>query len=251
MTANITMIEQTISYENLSRVFSKARLSSYIKATEGEELKALELYKINMHLSKVLYPLFCVFEITLRNRIVNVLVERFGNGWFIEKDKLWLNGKFPAYRNENEKFIELIKIEEAKKNLRDKKNNKIIITSNEIIPELNFAFWTYILHKRYDEILWRSDISKVFPNTPQNYSFDRKLKELRKQINEIRDMRNRVYHYEPVFCRRTKSFNKLKQLHDDTITIIQYLSEEAFIFINENDEIKTLITQGEIILNNI
>jgi len=82
------MSNNNILYDNLSGIFSEARFSSYIKAVGHDKLKVLELYKLNIKISKALYPLFCVFEVTLRNRIVNVLVRCFGNNWFDEKDEL-------------------------------------------------------------------------------------------------------------------------------------------------------------------
>ncbi len=79
------MVDNISVYDNLCNVFSRPRFSTYLKATNYDKLKALELYKLNLQLSEALYPLLSVFEITLRNRVVNVLFKYYGSTWFNEK----------------------------------------------------------------------------------------------------------------------------------------------------------------------
>jgi hypothetical protein len=66
------------TYDSLSIVFSEARFSTYLSATNQDKLKALKLYKLNMRLSESLYSFLCIFEKTLRNRIINVIVQVSG-----------------------------------------------------------------------------------------------------------------------------------------------------------------------------
>ena len=74
-------------------IFSESRLSTYLSATNEDKIEALKLYTLNMSLSESLYSFLCIFEITLRNRISNILVKEFGDNWFEEKAGKWLNGK--------------------------------------------------------------------------------------------------------------------------------------------------------------
>jgi len=227
-------------YESFTAIFSEPRLKTYIKATREDESKALDLYKLNIQLSKNLYPLLCIFEITLRNRIVNVLVKYCKNNWFDENNNFWLDGKMSVYNNQSptEKLREIITIEKAKKDI-EKRGNRI--TSDTLTAELTLGFWVDILGGRYDSCLWNSYLEEVFPNTPRAYNIAREKKELRIKIQDIRMLRNRVSHHEPLFCTKRLSFKKLLRTHKDILEIINFLSEDAANLSKEHTEFNNLI----------
>ncbi|MBS3029801.1 MAG: Abi family protein [Dolichospermum sp. DET50] len=116
------------TYDSLCIVFSEARLSRYLIATNQDKLEALKLYKLNMRLSESLYSFLCIFEITLRNRISNVLAQEFGDNWFEEKEGKWLNGKasteWQAKTGNTQRARLLKQIDKAKEEI-NKQNKKI------------------------------------------------------------------------------------------------------------------------------
>jgi len=115
-----------------------------------------------------------------------------------------------------------------------------LITSDTLVAELNLSFWIFILGARYDNILWNSHIKEVFTNTPFNIS-TQIIREIRKQVDHIRILRNRVSHHEPVFSPKRSSFKEMIEDYENALKIIRYLSEDAYRFIIEEDEIPSLI----------
>jgi hypothetical protein len=231
------MINPT-TYDNLCIIFSKSRLSTYLSATNEDKIEALKLYTLNMSLSESLYSFLCVFEIALRNRISNVLVKEFGDNWFEEKAGKWLNGKAATEwhdKNGNTQRARLLKqIDKAKEEI-NKQNKKInnpqyhkLLTSDTLTPELNFGFWTEIMGSDYDKIIWLIEknryVKEVFPNAPAKLNFARDIKRIRKIIYDIKVVRNRVFHHEPVFNTRKLSFNELLTTYKDAKELLGWLS---------------------------
>lgn len=70
-----------------------------------------------------------------------------------------------------------------------------------MIAELNFVFWQKMFTDQFDQGLWNAHLLRVLPNLDAA----RTVTELRRQIyaslDEIRQLRNRIAHHEPVFAR--------------------------------------------------
>ena len=75
------------------------------------------------------------------------------------------------------------------------KQNKSI-THDRIISELTLGFWTTLFSKRYNQYKFQSVLVKnVFQNCPKS---KRNIKNLQVCVDEIRELRNRVCHYENI-----------------------------------------------------
>ncbi|BAZ79210.1 Abi family protein [Sphaerospermopsis kisseleviana CS-549] len=243
------------TYDSLCIVFSEPRLSTYLIATNQDKLEALQLYKLNMRLSESLYSFLCIFELTLRNRISNILVQEFGDNWFEEKAGKWLNGKAATEKqdkNGNTQRARLLQqIDKAKEEI-NKQNKKInnpqyhkLITSDTLTPELNFGFWTEIMGSDYDKIIWLIQknryIKDVFSDAPTNLNFAREIQRIRRSLYEIRVIRNRVFHHEPVFNTKKLSFDELLTTYKDAKELLGWLSKDALYFFEENNQFEKLV----------
>ena len=72
-------------------------------------------------------------------------------------------------------------------------------TSREkIIAELSFGFWVNLFKKPYDKKLRIKDLKKVFPNLPSKQEKLMNREVIYRELNHIRNFRNRVFHYEKV-----------------------------------------------------
>ncbi len=69
------------------------------------------------------------------------------------------------------------------------------ITHDRIISELTLGFWTTLFSKRYTQCKFQSVVKKVFKNCPKN---QRNIKNIQTYVNHIRELRNRVCHYEKI-----------------------------------------------------
>ena len=114
----------------------------------------------------------------------------------------------------------------------------VIVTDGKIISELNFGFWTEILssnHTQYTD-MWRKIFKDVFPNLTTKESVDQTKMVVAQKINNIRNFRNRIFHYEPIFNR-----DDLDQLHNDILEVIGWINidlQELTIIFDAYEEIK-------------
>ena len=202
----------------LQAIISAERLEKYLKAGGFKIDRALDLYAWNMKLSAAFVPLFSAAEICLRNLMVARISEVFGTNWWENSEFLLLlggKGKGIVKRAEN-KIL--------------KKNNPL--DSGRMTAELSFGFWGNMLLPKYSEALW-SDMHIVFPDLSagldQVAMYDR--------CEEIRELRNRISHHEPIFTREiTKDYATCLEL-------IQWLSAVKAKWIKPHCEVMAVVRQ--------
>ncbi|MEH2384579.1 MAG: Abi family protein [Nostoc sp.] len=224
-------------YNDIRAVFSESRLATYLKAANQDEQKALELYKLNLMLSESIYPTLCILEITLRNRISGVLVKHYGDNWFEGDKGKWFDGQFLALptRKYNR---ELDAIQKTSSELLKKKR---LVTKDTLTANLTFAFWTGMTSGCYERSIWQRYISQIFPNAPKNYNLIRNLYSIRDNLHGIRELRNRTFHHEPIFCTKKMSFSDLIANYDHAKKLTGWLSQDALIFLNKHDQFSSLV----------
>ncbi|MBS3035002.1 MAG: hypothetical protein HCA27_22035 [Dolichospermum sp. DET67] len=119
------------------------------------------------------------------------------------------------------------------------------VKSDTLTPELNFGFWTEIMGSDYDKIIWLIEknryVKEVFPNAPAKLNFARDIKRIRKIIYDIKVVRNRVFHHEPVFNTRKLSFNELLTTYKDAKELLGWLSRDALCFFEGNNQFESLV----------
>lgn len=154
------------------------RLSSYKKAESSDFKSQLSTYAWNSALCSALYPWLSMLEVALRNGMDQALRED-------KNDDYWFN--LPYFDNQP--------IDEAKKKIMSQDKE---ITPGRIIAELNFGYWTRLFSTRYEtkQIIWPRLIKPIFPDLPRSLCVRESLS---KRIQDLRKLRNRVYHYEPIW----------------------------------------------------
>lgn len=200
------------------------RLSSY-KTSDTSDLKEqLSIYSWNSALCASLYPWLSMLEVALRNSMDQALrADKQNDYWFnlLEFDKQ--------------------PIEEARKKILSQEKE---ITPGRIIAELNFGYWTRLFSKRYEtkQIIWPRLIKPVFPDFPKKLCVREGLS---KRIQDLRKLRNRVYHYEPIWHLDLKQYFKelqeiISELNKDLIPLLkltcnfeQVLKEGSAPFFNK------------------
>ena len=157
-------------------------------------------------LSESLYPTLQMLEITLRNTLHNAASEHFKNEWWFQNIEII---RFPN---------ELQALAKAKATLQ--RQNKPI-TPGRLIAELNFGFWTSLMDKRYEhnQVLWPTLLKTAFPHMPKRI---RKRQTLSKRFHKIRNLRNRIFHHEPIWY-----WQDLKQQHQQIIEAIGWIEPAA------------------------
>jgi hypothetical protein len=166
------MIEQHLKY-----YLSNPRFNVYLAKTNNDFGKAYQLYKVNIQLSEAFYPILSILEVSLRNVIHETLKVYF-------KNEYWFKNSLPA---EFSSFVS-----EAEQKLTTQKK---VITADRIIAELNFGFWNRLFNRNYTSLLWKP-LRLIFKNTPKHL---RQRNTIADALYRIRTLRNRIYHYEPIF----------------------------------------------------
>lgn len=185
----------------LNKFAPSSRIRGYKTNRYGAD--PLRLYLWNIHLSESLYQSLYFLEITFRNALVGAITKAFGLAeWPLEYELL--------AEKEASKVINVIyELEKRKKE----------VTSDGIIAELTFGFWTSLLDKRYEQVLWPQIITETFPFMPREI---RTRKTLSKRFNRIRLLRNRVFHYEPIW-----HWKDLKQQYGELVDALMWLEPKA------------------------
>jgi len=200
-------------YEQLELSISKNRLDEYKRILKTDKTKTIFTYYIlNSEISKSLYMPLQNLEVALRNNIHNALTSFYGT------EKWYEIPNFLEYK-------ELRKIEDAKSKL-DRARKEI--TPSRIISELSFGFWTMLFSKNYDKKIWNNHIKEIFPNLAKH---QRNRRAVSSQINTIRYLRNRIFHFEPIF--KNKNLN---DIYLDILTMIKWLNLALYDVTIEFDE---------------
>ena len=201
------MNEQLLRY-----YFSNPRLHVYLAKTNSDFDKAIKLYLANIELSEAFYPVLSLLEISLRNAIHETLKVHF-------QDEYWFENMLP---NEFKVYV----LEAIQKLTAQHKT----ITADRIISELNFGFWNRLFNRNYTSLLWKP-LRLVFKNTPKQI---RQRDTIADSLYRIRKLRNRIYHYEPIFDNLQDVIN----LYQEMLSFLNWLDNDLPKILSEIDRFK-------------
>ena len=111
------------------------------------------------------------------------------------------------------------------------------LSDGKIIAELNFGFWTELLTSRDNKYtdMWRRIFLDVFPNYKIKSSIDQDKTFIALKIDNIRNFRNRIFHYEPIYNQ-----SDLIKKHIDIFDVLTWLNEDMKILNELFDEFKNI-----------
>lgn len=161
-------------------------------------------YLWNIELSKALYPLLHLVEVSLRNRL-NVFIGNY------LKDSEWL------LKNNILKEIEKKMVVDAQQKLLKARK---IVNNDNLVAELSFGFWTNLIDRRYEQVIWPQLLKPVFPGI-KNHMRTRKI--ISNQFNHIRKIRNRIFHYERIWNR-----SDLLITYEEMLQVLNWMCSEKF-----------------------
>ena len=168
---------------------SVARLSTFEAATVSvgdESLAALELYAWNARLSASLLAPLHICEVVIRNAVSDALASVYGTNW------PWSAVFERSLSNPPVGYS-------PRKDLQN--SRKGAVTTGKVIPELKFVFWQRVFTGRHDVRLWNTHLRRVLPNLDSAKSVGQLRQDIYQDIEQIRSLRNRIAHHEPIFKR--------------------------------------------------
>lgn len=207
--------------QKLNQVLSSERLEAYRQRAQGNgNLNLFCHYVWNIALSESLYPSLQALEVILRNTIHEAARAHFGrDDWFDDVEII-------NHRHE------VGALEKARTKLRRERKQPDV---GRIIAELNFGFWTSLLDRRYEQVLWPALIKQAFPHMPRRH---RTRVNLVKRFNEVRKLRNRIFHHEPIW------YWPLTEKHERVIEAVQWIEPAMAELIGTVDRFPDVYAAG-------
>lgn len=194
----------TFSAAQVIQRLSAERLSSYLRATNGDVDRSLALYDWNSSVSGALYEDIGRIEVVFRNALDQALtVYGADRGW----PTVWFSRSqlFPGRHGERAQED----IGKAQRRARQRNSAEV---HGKVIAELTFGFWRYLCSGSYLTSLWVPALTRAFPNHPRQGDPRAVRSEVEKHIQRIHFLRNRIAHYEPIHQRN---------LHRDVASIFE------------------------------
>jgi hypothetical protein len=223
-----SVTQVAISFTPLRPVISADRLQGY-ERLGGGMLDALARYSWNSHLGASLYPTLLHLEVAFRNRLHDAIASRYPIGPWRDID-CWL-GRVPSVLAPSE----VAQVQVATDRLR--RSGKTI-APGRVIAELTFGFWTNLLDVRYErrQVFWPPLLEGAFPHLP---AVRRTRRIVARRFNMLRRLRNRVFHYEPIW-----HWRDLRQQHELLLEAIAWLSPELLRLASATDRFPVTYANG-------
>lgn len=226
-------------WSNLEHVFSKARLGRYLKAFNNDKEKAQTGYIYNLKLSESLLVPLSVLEITLRNAMSRQMARLYNrDDWYeavLTDPALHLSKPVDSDKT----------LQRLYKSIRNAKRDAKSPNLNKVIAEFSFGFWTTLLNTRYQRIFW-SDLSFAFSNCPGKMP---QRNTVSRALNQIRDLRNRVFHHEPILW----TTPSVQDHHQHIYNVLSWMSPNILLWLQEIDRFPSILMEfsvGHKSLNN-
>lgn len=191
----------TVSSSDIQRLVTATRLGPYRVATQTLD-DAVALYRWNSDISGELFVVLGHTEIVLRNALDRELrksrLEHTSATWLADQATL----RKPE-QNDIQKAVDR----------RIKKGNTA--GHDDIISELPFGFWRYLLSSKYEATLWTPYLRHAFPHLSGSPN------QIRRTMERLHTLRNRIAHHEPIFHRN------LNRDRDDCLRILSWIDPKS------------------------
>jgi hypothetical protein len=215
--------EQAAYAGRVEAVISRSRLGRFAASASEPRWEYLARYAWNVALCEAFYPALHHVEVVLRNRVYD-----FGRTAYqyrrVHHIDCWLDAD-PSHLHP----FGRLEVEKAKKKLFGfDKNGALrppsrVYAGGDLVAALDFGFWTglfsnyYLFQSSPDRRLWPHGLGRVFPNC----SGKPPLSRISGRLNEVRHLRNRIFHHEPIWRRN------LREDYEKIIELVQWMSPEV------------------------
>lgn len=231
-------------FKDFRHYFSAARINRYLIATGNSQKKAMKLYKANLKVSQTFHPVLGVLEVTLRNRINDVLSAHFSDSdWIINQRTGFMSDPsltFIYKKTGLKKTNDFLKreINKAEKRLR---KSGTPITSGKVIAEQTLGFWTDLFAVHHYRLLKGKPI-QVFKSLPSGYG----RKEVNDELDKVRCFRNRINHNEPIcFVNNNIDFTNTLEAYQSIQNILTWIDPNLLRFVKDIDKVEKTIESAK------
>ena len=215
------------SYKTIAAIklaLSRPRISTFeaaVNIRDNNDPAAIKLYIWNALLSGALLTPLHICEVVIRNAVADALEKHFGPRW------PW---SVAFERN----LPDPVHGYSARKALCYARRTGH--SAEKIIPELNFVFWQNMFTRRYDANIWQTSLYHILPNLDHATSPEDHRLEIYCKLEQLRKLRNRIAHHEPVFSRN------LNKDYDNIIKLIKWRCNETALWVHQHQTVITVLT---------
>jgi hypothetical protein len=206
----------------LERSLSPERLATYLAAAGNDHAAALRLYVWNTRISAALYGPLQALEILIRNGFHRELAAVYGGAWY-DNPRVPLTPAAAA------------RVGDAKNTLQRAGRPP---DPGRIVAELSFGFWERLLSRgpsgprNYEMALWRPALHRAFPNAR------RPRAAIHRPLPDLRDLRNRIAHHEPIFSR------DLPTDYQTILDVIGWMCADTRAWVIHHSEVPAVLADG-------
>ncbi len=202
------MKSQRDFFLSLATSMSRERLEAYRRA--GADGALLARYLWNVMLSEALYPSMQYLEVALRNSLHTSISTAYGrDDWYDSSPSILAPRQQDAVADAKNILVTDGKLQ----------------TPGRVVAELTFGFWTSLFNVAYETkptgnpLLWPRLLAPVFPHMPRRIRTRRMIS---RNLNDVRKLRNRVFHHEPIW-----HYARLAQQHAAILTMIGWINRDV------------------------
>ena len=187
----------TENEDEIVSMLSSYRLQSFGLADKSKSSNAIENYTINLQFCCDIYKPLHLFEVCFRNKVHKEVGKIVGQSdWLLDlrMDGSVVEQKLRCSRgSSNAKALESIKKYIRNTDAVYKKDKNKNPTEADLVSRQMFGFWTTFIDSPFDQTLTHKKLIKhIFPDSNKSYS------EIRLALDNIRKLRNRFFHHEPI-----------------------------------------------------
>jgi hypothetical protein len=209
----------TLTRQQLERLFSAERMSTYIARCDGDFTAAVDLYRWNAAVTAAFWEPIGHLEVSLRNTLSTQLAARHHR---LNREATWLD-------DPNRELSDRARDDIAAARARVRQKGKRA-SEGQTISELSFGFWRFLITKKLTG-LW-PDLATAFPHAP-----DRKRETVEEPIARLHDFRNRLAHHQRIWNR------KPQERYRDLLSIADYVDPGLPVWVEATSVVPRLLNQ--------
>jgi hypothetical protein len=212
---------QDFYWKKLEKCLSQDRIAVYGKDNPGHRTMAAR-YLWNIAVSESLYAPLHLLEVGLRNAIHHAMANFTGLDTWYDTIELTAWGK---------RQVDL-----AKRQIQGCRKS---ITSGRVVAELKFGFWTSMFESHYEKSTAKflpRGIKATFPEMPKS---SHHRKQIKGNLDKIRKLRNRIFHYERII-----HWQDLPQQHLLIFQFLEWLNPDLAEFSGIVDTFSKVYREG-------
>jgi hypothetical protein len=204
-------------------VLSSSRLGRFAASASEPKWEYLARYAWNVALCEAFYPSLHHLEVVLRNRVYEFGKTAYPYRHFHHID-CWLDAD-PWHLHPYGQ----LDVQKAKRKLFGIDKTGALrplsrpYAGGDLVAALDFGFWTglfsnyYLFQRSSDKRLWPHGLGRIFPNSPVSPT----LAKISGRLNDVRQLRNRIFHHEPIWRRN------LRADYANIIELLDWMSPEV------------------------